>query len=238
MSDVDYIQGPDGKMMGSHGGGPGGNGNFGGGGGKGGETTYPSQPKGLESHHVEAIKAFTSSSYSHIRMMDHPGHMTEEDIHDTFLHAAGERNLGKAKGDPSRVKAAQLREEATRHAAALHDAILRHGVHMDGPVYRGISGLTKEDHDAIVGHRGEVSMRSLSSTSTSHDAAKRFATPSANSHAIMYEIHGAKGLPMMEHSAYQHEKEILIGKSERYRVAHVGSTDSPNVTHVVLHRVD
>jgi hypothetical protein len=82
-------------------------------------------------------------------------------------------------------------------------------------------------------------MTALSSATTSGAIAMKFAGSSASPSAkgVVFEIHGATGLPIRDHSKYPEEKEITLSKDHQYRVTGHGPTEHPHVTRVVLERI-
>jgi NAD:arginine ADP-ribosyltransferase len=191
---------------------------------EGAETPYPATPK-MSQEHIAAAKRFSDQEgNNHLRMVDKGASF---DRFKTFASVSDEEKSH-----------AEAYDEAVKHVAALNDAIEKHGVDVDGPVYRGLRGVNdKRFNDLITSDK--IGLQALSSASTSGKVAMGYASEEASPgrRGIVLEIRGANGLPIRDVSKYHDEHEITLNKHHQYRVVGHGPTEHPNVTRVVVERI-
>jgi hypothetical protein len=114
-------------------------------------------------------------------------------------------------------------EVAARAHGRLNDAIEAQGGELNGPVHRGLHGLSLKQFHELIG-QDEMSFGAVSSTSRDFNLARQFGegNPEKGTYGVVFSVNSArKALGIENASHIPGEAEVLIGKGERFRIAKV-----------------
>lgn len=161
----------------------------------------------------------------------------------TFEEVVARRNAGMLKrGHPeSMARSTEHCHEAMRHATELERAFWGSPDGIIDHTYRGISELSTDTLNTILGDEVVTLGGKPSSTSAVFFVARNFAEPSVSAanprmgHSIVFKFTNrkTKGIPMSSVSSFESEKELLLHGNTKWRV-----TDRKRINHPQARMLD
>ena len=125
-----------------------------------------------------------------------------------------------AQGGKALEKPTDFIDACRAHHKALTE-LLASGGPTDGPVHRGMKDMSEDEFHKFLGQE-TIGLGAMSSTSRSIGMADTYSQSKGDGYGIILTMHGVKrGVGVDDTTAYEGEREVIVGKKERFKVKRV-----------------